>query len=165
MINRSDITQQLIRNAEAIRALLENISDEQAHWKPNPDAWSLQDTLTHLYNEERVDFRKHLREMFSQPPQPWARVQPGEILAVDSCQQALEGFLSERKDSIEWLAALNNPDWEIKTETPWGSISSGYVFVSWVEHDFLHSRQLNELLFAWHESQAAPYSVEYAGGW
>jgi hypothetical protein len=34
-----------------------------------------------------------------------------------------------------------------------------------VAHDFLHIRQMNELQYAWNETQAAPYAVQYAGGW
>jgi hypothetical protein len=44
-------------------------------------------------------------------------------------------------------------------------LSAGDVLVSWVAHDFLHIRQLNEVLYAWNEKQASPYSVQYAGGW
>jgi len=64
------------------------------------------EVMEHIYNEERLDFRKHLRAMFGYPPLP------SERISVVDCREALEGFLSEREASIAWLATLGSPDWE-----------------------------------------------------
>jgi uncharacterized damage-inducible protein DinB len=171
MIDLNDMIRQMTRNAEAIRALLHTVSDEQADWKPGPDIWSLKEVMAHIYNEERIDFLKHLKEMFSTPPQPWGEFRSEELVSVESCRQALESFLTEREASIAWLKALVSPDWDAVSRTPFGPagdmlvLSAGDVLVSWVAHDFLHIRQLNEVLYAWNEKQASPYSVQYAGGW
>lgn len=166
MINIDEITRQLNADAEAIQALLHTVSEEQGQWKPGAEIWSLKEVITHMYNEERIDFRKHLREMFSNPPAGWGTSRPEELTEVATCREALEGFLSERKDSIAWLKTLQSPDWDLQREAPWGrAISAGEVLVSWVEHDFLHLRQMIEVLYAWNAKEAAPYSVEYAGRW
>jgi hypothetical protein len=171
MIEIHGINRQLSVNAQAIRRLIESISVEQAGWKPDSETWSLQEVMEHLYNEERIDFRKHLMEMFSSPPKPWALYNPTEFVPVESCQQALESFLVEREASLAWLNSLNSPDWNASTNATFGPEEEVYVFragdvlTSWVAHDFLHLRQVNELLYAWNEKQAAPYSVQYAGGW
>ena len=118
-----------------------------------------------------IDFRKHLKEMLSDPPQPWGEFHPEEFISVGSCHQALESFLIEREASIVWLRALESPDWDVKSQVSFGptedvlTLSSGDVLGSWVAHDFLHIRQMNELLYAWNEQQVSPYSVQYAGGW
>jgi hypothetical protein len=171
MINVEEIIRQLTVSAEAMRALVQTISDEQALWKPNPETWSMQEVMEHVYNEERIDFRKHLKEMFSDPPQPWGVSQPEDWDSGQSCRRALEGFLSEREASIVWLRTLESPDWAITSRTPFDSpgdalvLSAGDVLVSWAAHDYLHLRQMNELLYAWNETLASPYSVQYAGGW
>jgi hypothetical protein len=170
MIDLKEIMRQLTANARAMHAMLQSISNEQAQWKPNPETWSMKEVMEHVYNEERLDFRQHLKEMLSDPPQPW-RFFPEEYVGVEDCRQALEGFLAERETSLAWLKALETPAWDITTRVtfePSGDvmdISTGDVLVAWVAHDFLHIRQMNELLFAWNEKQAAPYSVRYAGGW
>lgn len=170
-IDISEIIRNLSGNADVIRALVQSLSDEQAQWKPNPETWCLKEVMEHVYNEERVDFRKHLKEMFSNPPQPWGKLQRREYLSVENCRQALEGFLTERMASMEWLKALQSPNWDTTSRTPFGSdgemlaLSAGDVLVSWVAHDYLHLRQINELLYAWNEKQAAPYFVQYAGDW
>lgn len=166
MLNFDEIIRQLSSGAEAIHALTQNVPAEQARWKPDSQTWSLQETMAHLYNEERLDFRKHLKEMLSDPPQPWQRFDSSELVVVESLEQVLDGFLSERGASLAWLKALESPDWNITIEAPWGGpICAGDVLGSWAAHDYLHLRQINELLFAWNAQHIAPYSVKYAGDW
>lgn len=171
MIQLEEILRQMTANAQAIQALVGSISTEQAHWKPDPDTWCMQEVMEHVYNEERIDFLKHLKEMFSDPPQPWGRFNQEEYIEVESFQQALEGFFAEREASLGWLRGLAAPNWEASSTAKFGPqdeaivLRAGDLLVSWVAHDYLHLRQMNELNFAWNEKQAAPYSVEYAGGW
>jgi hypothetical protein len=170
MINIDEIIRQLTVDAEAMRALVQSIPDAQAQWKPNPDTWCMKEVMDHVYNEERLDFRLHLKEYLSNPPPPWGPHQE-EWVSTKDCRQALEGFLVERQASLVWLKGLASPNWEVKSTMYFGpaheevTLSAGDVLVSWVAHDYLHIRQMNELLFAWNEKQAAPYSVQYAGGW
>jgi hypothetical protein len=165
MIVISEIIHQLDINAEAIRALVQTASEEQGSWKPDPETWSLHEVMIHLYNEERLDFRKHIKDILSDPPQPWSFNQ-AEVISLANCRETLDGFSSEREASIAWLKTLQAPDWDIRTPTPWDiTLSAGDVLVSWVEHDFLHLRQIIELLYAWNAKQAEPYSVQYAGEW
>ncbi len=171
MINVEEIIRQLTANAEVVRVLVQPISDEQAQWKPNPETWSLKEVMEHFYNEERIDFCKHLKEMLSDPPQPWGEFSPEEYISVESCRQALNSFLMEREASGVWLRKLESPDWDLESQASFGSegevltLSAGDVLGSWVAHDFLHIRQINELLYAWNTQQVSPYSVQYAGGW
>jgi uncharacterized damage-inducible protein DinB len=164
MIHLQDAIRQLTANAEAIRALVQTFSVEQAQWKPDPDTWALKDVMEHLYNEERIDFRRHLKGMFGEP------LPPREYVHVEDSQQALAGLMAEREASIAWLSTLDSPDWEVTTDLRFGpsktiTLSAGDMLVSWVEHDILHMRQLVELMHGWNERQASPYSVRYAGGW
>ena len=171
MIAIEEIIRQLTGNAQAMRALVQTISDEQAQCKPNPDTWSMKEVMEHVYNEERIDFRMHLKEMLNDPPQPWGSGHHEGYVSVEGCRQALQGFLSEREASIAWLKALESPGWDTKSQAPFGplslsiTLSAGDVLASWVAHDFLHIRQMIELLYAWNAKQASPYSVDYAGGW
>lgn len=171
MMKIDEIVGRLISNAEAIRRLLETLTDEQSNWKPDPETWSMKEVMEHVFNEERLDFRKHLREMLSEPPQPWGQFHQEDYLTVESCKKALEEFLLERQASTEWLKEQAGTDWTVSSSISFGPegetfvLSAGDVLVSWVAHDFLHLRQMNELLYAWNEKQAPPYSVQYAGGW
>jgi uncharacterized damage-inducible protein DinB len=171
MINIDEIIRQLTGNAEAMRALVQTISDGQAQWKPNPDTWSMKQVMEHVYNEERIDFRKILKRMLNAASQPSGEPLHEEYMPVESCRQALDGFLMEREASLKWLRALTSPNWDVTSQWPFGpagdvtTFSAGDVLLSWVEHDILHLRQMIELLHAWNEKQASPYSLMYAGGW
>jgi hypothetical protein len=173
MIDMGEVARRLSANAEAIRALGQTVSREQARWKPDPETWSMQEVMEHVYNEERLDFRKHLKDMLSAPRQPGAEHGQDEYVSVESYVQALEGFVVEREASLAWLAGLESPDWDTTAPDwpaassffPAGTISAGDVLVSWIEHDYLHLRQMIELQHAWNVKQAAPYSLDYAGGW
>jgi len=170
MIKLEDIIHQLTVNAEGICALAGTISDEQATWKPTPETWCMKDVMEHFYNEERIDFRMHLQEMLSDPPQAWGSAQHEGYISVESFKEAIERFLRERESSMLWLKDLNTIDGDIKTSAKFGpdetiTLSTGDVLYSWVAHDFLHIRQINELLYAWCEKQASPHSLQYAGGW
>jgi hypothetical protein len=171
MINIEEIIRQLTGNAQAMRALVGTTSDEQAQWKPNPDTWSMKQVMEHVYNEERIDFRKILKRMLNAPPQPPGESQHEEYVPVEDYRRALADFLMEREASIKWLRTLESPDWDVTSQWPVGPTGevivfrAGDVLLSWVEHDVLHLRQMIELLHAWNEKQAPPYSLMYAGGW
>ena len=166
MIDLADITRELTAHAAAMTALVQTISDAQARWKPGPDIWSMHEVMDHVYNEERLDFRQHLQELYSEPPLPWDGARTDGWIKTASCQQALDAFLAERQQSLAWLAS-SAAGWDLTAafHTRFGTLSGGDLLISWVEHDVLHLRQMIELLHAWHEQQAAPYSIRYAGEW
>jgi hypothetical protein len=164
MIDIQAVIGQFISNAQAMQSLGGFITDEQAQWKPNPDGWCLREVMDHVYNEERLDFRVHLKRMWGAVPQAL------DYLPAVNFHQALQDFLAEREASIAWLSALQAPDWEVKTTLQFGpdssvTVSAAEMLLSWLEHDYLHLRQMVECLHAWNVKQTAPGSLEYAGGW
>ena len=167
MIDVQAIVRQLAANAETIRALVQALSDEQAEWQPNPETWSIAQVMEHLYNEERIDFRQHLKEMLHDPPQPWGAFHD-EYISMPNCRQALDAFLAEREASITWLEGLDSPDWDLTIQATFVdetiTLSAGDILASWVDHDWAHLRQMIKLLHAWLEKETAPYSTMYGGG-
>jgi hypothetical protein len=161
---------QMANNAQTIRALTEGVSNEQARWKPNPKTWSLLEVICHLVDEEREDFRTRVDTILHKPgedppgidPQAWVSERqynqrnPAEMIAA---------FLAEREQSLAWLRGLESPDWDAFWEAPWGPMRAGDIFVSWVAHDLLHTRQLVELHYLYTNTQVQPYQTVYAGDW
>jgi hypothetical protein len=141
MMKLDQFTQQMSQQAEAIRALVQNISDEQARWKPSPDEWSILEVINHLYDEEGDDFRTHLDLILHHPSDSWPRIDPQGWVTERrynerEVAQSLGNFLDARKESLAWLA-----------------------------HDLLHLRQLVELHRAYVVRLADPHKVDYAGPW
>jgi len=161
---------QLATNAETIRQLTVGVSDEQARWKPDAEAWSLLEVINHLYDEEQLDFRVRLDHILHKPgvnpppinPQGWVTERAYNQRQLGP---SLDSFLRERESSLNWLRGLESPDWDATYTAPWGSIRAGDMFAAWVAHDILHLRQLVELHFTWTKQQLQPYEVGYAGEW
>jgi hypothetical protein len=157
-------------NAHRIRALAEGVSDHQVRWKPDPASWSILEVVNHLLDEEREDFRVRLDLALHRPDEPWPGIDPQGWVTERRYnerdpRESLEGFLAAREESLAWLRGLSSPDWEATCDAPFGRISAGDIFASWVAHDVLHMRQLVELHWAYTMLLVAPHKVDYAGSW
>lgn len=166
----SNASNQLRTQGQAILQLAEGLSLEQARWKPDEQSWSVLEVMSHLVDEEVLDFRRHLDHLLHTPTDPWPRIDPqGWVTAKRYNERQLDAtlaaFAAEREASLKWLDSLNDPNWGSATVMPWGSLCAGDMLASWLAHDLLHLRQLIELRYALTEEDSAPYSVEYAGGW
>jgi hypothetical protein len=161
---------ELIDSTQMIRALLAGISNDDARIKPSPPSWSILETLCHLYDEERWDFRPRLDAILHRPGSDWEEIDPeGWVISRRYNDQDLgdvkERFFSERSKSLDWLRGLSEADWTISRDTSFGSITAGDMFSSWVAHDNLSIRQLVELRRARLERISSPYRIDYAGDW
>ena len=140
-------------HAGTIHSLTLGISDEQARWKPDPEAWSILEVVNHLYDEEREDFRVRVDYLLHHPDQPWPPIHPqGWVIERGYNQRDLslsvDDFLKERQKSLAWLRGLDHPDWQASVTVSFGQFSAGDILVAWVAHDLLHLRQLVELHWA-----------------
>jgi hypothetical protein len=162
--------QMLEKQSADIAGLVAGIEHSQAVWKPDPETWSILEVMTHLHDEEIEDFRKRLDGMLHRPDEPWSPIDPAGWVIERSYNsralaQSLDGYLAERRRSIEWLADLGEPDLERVAPTPWGSMPIGNMFAAWVAHDLLHMRQLVELKWAYAARFFGAFDPQYAGDW
>lgn len=169
-MNIDRLTSQMSNDATRIRALVQGVSERQARWRPAPDSWSILEVVNHLLDEEREDFRVRLEVTLQRPGELWPPIDPqGWVTKRKYNEQDLEAslteFLSEREASLAWLRGLSAPNWQETYESPFGPISAGDLFASWVAHDLLHIRQLVELHWAYTTAALEPYRVDYAGAW
>lgn len=161
---------QMARQAQAIQALAQHISDEQARWKPGAEDWSILEVIHHLYDEEIEDFRAHLDLILHRSDEPWPRINPpGWVIERGynerDLAQSLQDFLRAREESLAWLRGLVAPDWQATAQAPFGPIRAGDMLAAWAAHDLLHLRQLIELHWAYTLRQVEPFGVRYAGEW
>mgnify|MGYP001815548386 CR=1 FL=1 len=108
--------------------------------------------------------------MLNRPDEAWPAIDPGGWVVEHAYNEqdltvSLQVFLAEREASLNWLSGLEDANWEVPYQAPWGSIKAGDLLASWVAHDLLHMRQLVELHWYYKEEQVQPYSTRYAGGW
>ena len=161
---------ELVDSTGMIRSLLSGINREEARMKPAPDSWSILETLCHLYDEEREDFREHLDFILHRPDGTWHRIEPERWVVerkynAQDIEEVKEKFFGERGKSLDWLKGLEGADWKRSYAAPYGNITAGEMLVSWIAHDNLAVRQLVELRRARLEVITKPYSMAYAGDW
>ena len=169
-MNLEHFISQMADNVQRIRALAEGVSDEQARWRPDPDAWSILEVVNHLLDEEKEDFRILLDLALHRPDESRPGINPGGWVTErryneQDPDEILQGFMAAREESLTWLRELFLPDWDAVYEMPFGPIRAGDVFAAWVAHDLLHTRQLVELHWAYTTQRLQPYEVRYAGEW
>jgi hypothetical protein len=158
-------------NGDAIAAVVRGVSDEQTRWKPAPDEWSILEVINHLFDEEREDFRQRVDLTLHRPEDHWPPIDPEGWVVSRGYQQrdpvsSLESFLRERRASVQWLASLQDPNWESTHHHPAiGSMTAGEILGAWLAHDHLHLRQLNQLHWQYLAQQVPLSSLDYAGGW
>ncbi|MBX2999903.1 MAG: DinB family protein [Caldilineaceae bacterium] len=160
----------LAQNAERIRALVAGISNEQARWRPGPEEWSMLEVINHLYDEERHDFPVRVDYALRRRGESWPNIDPQGWVTERrynerDLAESTQNFLNRRQESLAWLRALSDPDWDAIYSAPFGEIRAGDLFASWVAHDILHMRQLVELHWAYTTLKLEPYSTQYAGDW
>ncbi len=165
------LIEELAHGEVILPTLVQGISQVAAQLKPDLKTRSILEVMCHLYDEEREDFRLRLDLMLHRPADPWPPIRPEEWVTERAYNEqdlatVVRRFVEERQNSLIWLKRLENPDWEITVETPWGRVmKAGDMLASWVAHDNLHMRQLVELRRWRIEQITMPYNVAYAGDW
>ncbi len=159
----------LARGAEPIRALVAEMDDAEARWRPPSGGWSVLEVVSHLRDEETDDFRQRLRLTLEDPAKEWPGMDPEAWVKERRYQERslkpeLDAFLAERRKSVDWLKGLASPDWSrVHTHPRFGSIAAGDLLASWVAHDLLHVRQIARIRYEHARALAVPFKLDYAG--
>ncbi len=161
---------ELVDSTNILRSLLAGITPDEARIKPNAESWSTLETLCHLYDEEREDFREHLDFILHRQNEEWHRIDPeGWVTARkyngQDFREMKEKFFTERSKSLDWLKGLSDANWDSSYTSTHGAMSAGDMFASWIAHDNLAIRQLVELRRTRIEALTKPFSIAYAGDW
>ena len=164
------LKRQLAINRDRVAALARGIPEDQARWKPNPESWSILEVVSHLADEEEFDFPVRLKIILEGGEKTWPEIDPMGWVAKRAYNQGvlfdtLNRYVKLRNEWLIWLDTEEDPDWDAAYEAPFGEITAGDMFVSWVTHDLLHLRQLVELQRQYLEEQVKPYRMTYAGEW
>lgn len=164
------ITHLLGTNMPRFQSLVSGLTNEQARYRMEPEAWTALEIINHLADEERFDFRVRIAYILERPGEEPPPINPEGWVSERrynerDLTESLQDFLFERQKSLEWLKGLGEPDWNAEYRAPWGVIRAGDIFVAWAAHDLIHLRDLTVRLWALLERAAEPYSTRYAGEW
>ncbi len=169
-MKHSDIIEKLNLNKDVFKDLFEGLSEEEIHWKPQPEKWCMLEIVCHLYDEEREDFRARLKHTLEIPDQPMPKIYPQEWVTERkymerNFQEMVSKFLEEREQSTEWLQSLSSPQWKNVHHHPKGGELSVEMFLSnWLAHDYLHFRQITFMKYHYLKTHFDT-RFDYAGNW
>ena len=158
----------LENNLTVINALLNNRDVEEFNFKPQPDAWSMFQVLSHLVDEEQFDFRARLFSVTENPAKQIPAFDPirtmaGKTFIDEDYNELLDQFMDERLRSLAMLRTVEKPQWDQAFLHPKaGPLSARFFLVNWVAHDYIHIQQINRLAYQYLE-QATDAALDYAG--
>ena len=115
MIEYEKSLTQLEINKSIIENLMLNLTQEQVHWKPLEDRWSMIEILNHIIDIEIEDFRYNFDLILFKPEKEWPSFDEMKWITSRKYNQrelssSLEIFKRERDHSIKWLRELSSPD-------------------------------------------------------
>ncbi len=126
-------------------------NDDQMHWKPAMDRWSISEVLAHLADVEVVGFRDRIQKMLDkdnphlEPYDQNAAYTEGKY-SSGKARENLKKFCHERDRSLSMLRYV--PATMISragNHGKIGKISIGQLMNEWAFHDLGHIRQIAEL--------------------
>ncbi len=169
-MNYSTIINELGRNNQVFIGLLSGMTREEYLWKPAPEKWCLLEIACHLVDEEREDFRARVKHVLENPDLPLLLIDPqGWVKERNYIGQDFETviakFSEERNQSVSWLKSLSSPPWKNANNHPkFGLLSAEMFFANWLEHDYLHIRQIVSLKHHYLKNHSG-IDLTYAGNW
>jgi len=165
------LIESLERFGRLLPAVVVDVSQSDAIWKPESGGWSILEIVCHLADEEVEDFRCRVELTLKDPASPWPPIDP-EGVAIErnyngqDMARVLERFVREREASVKWLRSIEDPNWDNAYVHPkFGPIRVGEVMVSWAAHDQLHLRQIAKRMFEMNVRDGSPYATDYGGQW
>ncbi len=126
-------------------------TDEQLHWKPAMDRWSISEVLAHLAEVEVVGFRERIQKMLDRDNPALEAYDQNAAYAAGNyssgkARDNLKKFCHERDRSLSSLryvpAAMVSRRGQ---HSALGSITIGMLMNEWAFHDLGHIRQIAEL--------------------
>ena len=170
MFDPKPIIHQLDRNAPVFFGMFNSVPAAVRTWRSAPEKWCAVEILCHMYDEEREDFRARTRHVLETPKDPMPGIDPLKLVTErnyvgQNYDEVLAAFIQERKASVAWLNGLQNADWEQSYEHPKvGPLKAKMFLTNWLEHDYLHMRQLLTLKHNY-LAQSTGENLKYAGDW
>lgn len=164
------IISNLETNINSFIALLTNIAEEEQQWRAAPDKWTLVEIVSHLYDEEREDFRARLRSTLENPTKELPSIDPTGWVkernyTANNFQDTAYKFLAERRSSVKWLKDLKDVNWKNSFQhRKFGSMSAEMFLSEWYSHDLLHMRQIMSTRYHYHRTKSGD-QLPYAGNW
>jgi len=149
-----------------LRALMAELTEEDAHWKPGPERFSIAEVLAHLSHSEEYCYRLRL-DRFMAETRPEFEPDDAQMyldLYRDADpEEAFDHFEDQRETNIEFLRGLADGAGDrVALHREFGEITLAQMLNEWALHDLGHIRQVAELVRARkYQAGAGPMAASY----
>lgn len=134
-----------------IEKIIWSATEEQMHWKPSMERWSISEVLAHLADVEVPGFRDRIQMMLDKDNPQMAAYDQNAAYAAGKysggkARENLKKFCHERDRTLSWLRYV--PAVMIARSgylEDVGPITVGQQMNEWAFHDLGHIRQIAEL--------------------
>ncbi|MCU1261799.1 MAG: hypothetical protein JWO80_4684 [Bryobacterales bacterium] len=143
---------QLETTPDALRALLDGVTEKQTQWKPAPDRWSIAEVLEHLSHVEGHGFRSRVERMVTEDNPHLESYDQLTYAAAGQysgreAEESFAHFEEQREDNIIYLNGLPlSVVHRTGLHEKLGPITIGQLLNEWAFHDLGHIRQIAELV-------------------
>jgi DinB family protein len=149
-----------------LRALMIELSEEDARWNPAPDRFSVAEVLAHLSHSEGHCYRMRLDRFMAEPRpefEPDDAQMYLDLYRGADPEEAFQQFEDQRAANLEFLRHL--PDGagdRVALHREFGEITLAQMLNEWALHDLGHIRQIAELVRARkYHAGAGPMAMSY----
>jgi DinB superfamily len=134
-----------------IEKIIWSATDDQLHWKPSMERWSISEVLAHLADVEVPGFRERIQMMLDKDNPKMAAYDQNAAYAAGKysagkAREHLKKFSHERDRTLSWLryvpAVMVERGGYLEDVGP---ITIGQQMNEWAFHDIGHIRQIAEL--------------------
>jgi hypothetical protein len=149
-----------------LRALMTELTDADARWKPAPERFSVAEVLAHLAHSEGHCYRMRLdRFMAETRPEfePDDAQMYLDLYRDANPEDALRHFEEQRQNNIVFLRSLPiGAGGRRALHREYGEITLSQMLNEWALHDLGHIRQIAELARARrYQAGAGPMAISY----
>jgi DinB superfamily len=137
-----------------IEKILHTATDEQLHWKPSADRWSISEVLAHLADVEVAGFRERVENMLKSNSahlayyDQEAAYREGRY-SQGKAREHLRNFCHERDRTLSFLRYIPSAAGARTADhSTIGKITINELMNEWAFHDLGHIRQIAELFRA-----------------
>ena len=149
-----------------LRALMIELSGEDARWKPAPERFSVAEVLAHLSHSEGHCYRMRLDRFLAETRpefEPDDAQMYLDLYRGADAEEAFDQFEDQRETNFDFLRDL--PDGagdRVALHREFGEITLAQMLHEWALHDLGHIRQIAELVRARkYQAGAGPMAASY----
>ena len=149
-LSKEAIAPQFQGNMAALFGFLAEVKDHQWHQRPDPDEWSIIQTLCHLLESEQTVHRPRLKLILAEDNPfllPAKAPLQDALPCDDDGYQIAEQFLTQRLETMQWLNNLEPQHWQRPARHSTFGLTTLLEMAQFTaQHDRLHISQICQTL-------------------